>query len=108
MADPVPSEALDALPDLTLGDCRDRWGVATSNAIKARAKALGVTLRRESSTRTVWPAEHLALGDDLAEHLKKPGATMASFGRSLTTPADGADRDGPLAHAPSKGLPMAH
>jgi hypothetical protein len=45
MADPAPSEALEALPDLTLGDCCQRWGVASRNAIKARAKALGVELR---------------------------------------------------------------
>jgi hypothetical protein len=106
MADPAPSEALEALPDLTLGDCCQRWGVASRNAIKARAKALAVELRRESSTRTVWPAEHLALGDDLAEHLKKPGGTLANFGRSLTPPTDGTDGDGPLVLEPRKGRPV--
>jgi hypothetical protein len=106
MADPAPSEALEALPDLTLGDCCQRWGVASRNAIKARAKALGVELRRESSTRTVWPAEHLALGDDLAEHLKKPGGTLANFGGSLTPPADGTDGAGPLVLEPRKGRPV--
>ena len=83
MADPAPSEALEALPDLTLADCCQRWEVSSRNAIKARAKALGVELRRESSTRTVWPAEHLTLGDELAKHLKKPGGTLANF-RKLT------------------------
>jgi len=106
MAEPAPSEALEALPDLTLGDCCQRWGVASRNAIKARAKALGVELRRESSTRTVWPSEHLSLGDDLAEHLKKPGGTLANFGRSLTPPADGTDGDGPLVLEPRKGRPV--
>jgi hypothetical protein len=91
MADPAPSEALEALPDLTLAECCERWGVSSRNAIKARAKAVGVELRRESSTRTVWPAEHLPLGDDLAEHLKKPGGTLANFGPSLTPTADGTD-----------------
>jgi hypothetical protein len=95
MARPAPFEALEALPDLTLGECGQRWGVNSRNAIKARAAALGVELRRESSTRTVWPAEHLALGDDLAGHLKKPGGTLANFGRSLTPPADGTDGDWP-------------
>jgi hypothetical protein len=87
--DPRPmrdNDSPQALPDLTLGECCQRWGVSSRNAIKARATALGVELRRESSTRTVWPSEHLALGDELAEHLRKPGATLANFGRSLTPP----------------------
>jgi hypothetical protein len=107
MGEPAPSEALEALPDLTLADCCERWNVSSRNAIKARAKALGVELRRESSTRTVWPAEHLPLGDDLAEHLKTPRGTLANFGRSLTPPADGSDGVSPLAPAPSKGRPVA-
>ena len=106
MADPAPSEALEALPDLTLGECCERWGVSSRNSVKARAAALGVELRRESSTRTVWPSEHLALGDDLAEHLRKPGGTLANFGRSLTPPADGTDGDGPLVLEPRKGRPV--
>ena len=72
------------LADLTLGECCERWGVNSRNAIKARAAALGVELRRESSTRTVWPSEHLPLGDALAEHLKQPKGTLANFGRSVT------------------------
>jgi hypothetical protein len=107
MGEPAPPEALKALPDLTLADCCERWGVASRNAIKARAKALGVELRRESSTRTVWPAEHLPLGDELAEHLKAPRGTLANFGRSLTPPADGSDGASPLAPAPSKARPVA-
>jgi hypothetical protein len=106
MADPAPSEALEALPDLTLAECCERWGVSSRNSVKARAAALGVELRRESSTRTVWPAEHLALGDELAKHLKKPGGTLANFGRSLTPPADGTDGDGPLVLEPRKGRPV--
>jgi len=107
MGEPASSEALEALPDLTLAECCERWGVASRNAIKARAKALGVELRRESSTRTVWPSEHLALGDELAEHLKTPRGTLANFGRSLTPTADGSDGSFPLAPAPSKGRPVA-
>lgn len=106
MAEPAPSDALEALPDLTLGECCERWGVSSRNSVKARAAALGVELRRESSTRTVWPSEHLSLGDDLAEHLKKPGGTLANFGRSLTPPADGTDGDGPLVLEPRKGRPV--
>jgi len=81
----------DASPDLTLADCCDRWGVASRNSIKARAAALGVELVRESSTRTVWPAEFVDLGDQLAEHLKGKGATLASFPGSLPSPTAGTD-----------------
>lgn len=66
------------LPDLTLGDCCDRWQISR-NAVKSRAASLGVELRRESSTRTVWPAEHLDLGDALHEHLQRPKATLANY-----------------------------
>ncbi len=107
MVDLAPPEALEALPDLTLSQCCERWGVSSRNSVKARAAALGVDLRRESSTRTVWPAEHLPLGDELAEHLKKPGGNLANFGRSLTPPAGGSEGVAPLAPAPSKGNPMA-
>ena len=73
-------EPLEALPVLTLAEAGDRWGVSSRNSVKARAAALGVELRRESSTRTVWPAEYVALGDRLAGHLKT-GGTLASSGR---------------------------
>ena len=107
MADPAPSEAVEALPDLTLADCCQRWGVKSRNSVKARAAALGVELRRESSTRTVWPAEHLPLGDELAEHLKKPSGTLANFDRSLTAPADGTEGGGSLASEPRKVRPAS-
>jgi hypothetical protein len=107
MVDPAPPEALEALPDHTLSECCERWGVSSRNSVKARAAALGVELRRESSTRTVWPAAHLPLGDELAEHLKKPGGNLANFGRSLTPPADGTDGASSLVPVPSKGRPVA-
>lgn len=94
--------ALDALPDLTLAECCERWGVSSRNSIKARAAALGVELRRESSTRTVWPAEHVALGDELAEHLQR-GGKLASFPRSLTASADGTDGPEQLSVMPPTG-----
>lgn len=70
--------------DLTLSEAASRWGVSSANTIKARAAALGVQLRRESSTRTVWPAADVPLGDRLAEHLARPGATLRSFDGLLT------------------------
>jgi hypothetical protein len=89
----TPSEPLEALPDLTLAEAGDRWGVSSRNSVKARAAALGVELRRESSTRTVWPAEFVPLGDRLAEHLQH-GGTLASFPGakpSLPAPTDSSD-----------------
>lgn len=89
----TPSEPLEALPDLTLAEAGERWGVSSRNSVKARAAALGVELRRESSTRTVWPAEFVPLGDQLAEHLQT-GGTLASFPgsvASLTAPTDSSD-----------------
>lgn len=106
MAGSSPSESLEALPDLTLAQCCERWGVNSRNSVKARAKALGVELRRESSTRTVWPSEHLPLGDDLAEHLREQGGTLASFGRSLTALADGTEKGGALAPETRKARPL--
>lgn len=59
MTDPAP---LEALPDLTLAEAGDRWRVSSRNSVKARVAALGVELRRESSTCSVWPAEYVPLG----------------------------------------------
>ena len=87
------SEPLEAVPDLTLAEAGERWGVSSRNSVKARAAALGVELRRESSTRTIWPAEFVPLGDQLAEHLQA-GGTLASFPgslASLTAPTDSSD-----------------
>jgi hypothetical protein len=89
-----------ALPDLTLGDCADRWQISR-NAIKSRAHALGVELRRESSTRTVWPAEFVPLGDELAEHLKRPKATLANYSGPRLEPLPAA----PLAAPERRSVP---
>ena len=89
-----------ALPDLTLGDCADRWQISR-NSIKARAVALGVQLRRESSTRTVWPGEHLDLGDALHKHLQRPKATLANYGGPRLDPLPAA----PLAAPEKRSLP---
>jgi hypothetical protein len=69
-------------PDLTLQECCDRWGVSSRNSVKARAAALGVELRRESSTRTVWPRDDVPLGDELHQHLEA-GGTMRDFPGAL-------------------------
>lgn len=87
--------------DLTLADCCDRWGISR-NAVKSRAAALGVELRRESSTRTVWPGEDLDVGDRLHEHLRR-GGTLANFPESLPSPAASSDRRSAASLAPAGG-----
>jgi hypothetical protein len=72
-------------PDLTLQECCERWSVSSRNSVKARAAALGVELRRESSTRTVWPREDVPLGDELHEHLQT-GGTLRDFPGALPQP----------------------
>ncbi len=110
-----PPTPLEGVPDLTLAECCQRWGVNSRNSVKARAAALGVELRRESSTRTVWPAEWLPLGDELQEHLSG-GGKLADFPGSVTALAGGSDGTTPEAQplaprsaglsvtAPSDGL----
>jgi hypothetical protein len=78
-------------PDLPLGDRCSRWGISR-NAVKSRAAALGVELVRESSTRTVWPAEFISLGDQLPQHLQSKGCTLANFPASV--PPASATSDG--------------
>lgn len=73
-------------PDLTLQECCDRWGITSRNSVKARAAALGVELRRESSTRTVWPRDDVPLGDELDQHLTA-GGTMRDFPGALPKPS---------------------
>jgi hypothetical protein len=79
MTQPTP----EALPDLTLRQCMDRWAIRSPNAVKARAASLGVQLCRQSSTRTVWPAADLPLGDRLNDHLQQPGANLRNFPEAL-------------------------
>lgn len=74
-------------PDLTLQECCERWGVSSRNSVKSRAAALGVELRRESSTRTVWPRDDVPLGDELDRHLKT-GGTLRDFPGALPLPSD--------------------
>jgi len=108
-----PEAAVHATVDLTLAECCERWGISR-NAVKARAAALGVELRRESSTRTVWPGEDVPLGDRLHRHLKQ-GGTLASFpealpppgattDRSVASPTGSTDRRGALSVASPGGI----
>jgi hypothetical protein len=85
-------ELEEVQPDVSIADLERRWGISR-NALKARAKALGVELQRKGPTLTVWPGDRVGDGDRLDEHCKAGGA-LASFpgavGRHLAvTPQDG-------------------
>lgn len=86
-------------PDLTLQECCERWGISSRNSVKSRAAALGVALRRESSTRTVWPREDVPLGDELHEHLQG-GGTLRDFPGALPQQS----KPAPITTAPAASL----
>ena len=86
-------------PDLTLQECCERWGISSRNSVKSRAAALGVALRRESSTRTVWPREDVPLGDELHEHLQG-GGTLRDFPGALPQQS----KPAPITTAPEGSL----
>jgi hypothetical protein len=73
------------LPDVPLRDLEQRWGLSR-NGLKARARALGVELKRVSSTLTTWPGDFVDLGDQLDDHLKA-GKPMGTF--PALAPTDG-------------------
>ena len=66
-----------SLPDVSLKDLEAKWGLSR-NGLKARARALGVELKRVSSTLTTWPGDFVDLGDQLDDHLKA-GRPMGTF-----------------------------
>ncbi|MEY4359103.1 MAG: hypothetical protein RLZZ631_589 [Cyanobacteriota bacterium] len=70
-------ELEEVTPDESIADLEKRWGISR-NALKARAKALGVELIRKGPTLTVWPGDRIAEADRLDAHLKAGGA-MAGF-----------------------------
>ena len=83
-------ELEEVLPDISIAELEKRWGISR-NALKARAKALGVELQRKGPTLTVWPGDRVADGDRLDAHCKAGGA-MASFpGTVAVTPQGGSD-----------------
>jgi hypothetical protein len=70
-------ELEEVTPDASIADLEKRWGISR-NALKARAKALGVELIRKGPTLTVWCGDRIAEADRLDAHLKAGGA-MAAF-----------------------------
>ena len=63
--------------DVSIRELEQEWGISR-NALKQRAKRLGVELKPISSTLTVWPAIYVDLGHQLHAHLQS-GQPMASF-----------------------------
>ena len=63
--------------DVSIRELEKDWGISR-NALKQRAKRLGVELQPISSTLTVWPAAYIDLGHQLHAHLQS-GQPMASF-----------------------------
>jgi hypothetical protein len=83
-------ELEEVTPDASIADLEKRWGISR-NALKARAKALGIELQRKGPTLTVWPGDRIHDGDRFNEHLKSRAA-MASFpGVVAVTPHGGSD-----------------
>jgi len=98
-------DATPAPPDINIRELEQRWQISR-NALRARATALGVELRRVSSTLTVWPGEAVELGDQLHQHLQQ-GGTLASFGggSAITTSSGAAVTASRGSRAGQGGLP---
>lgn len=97
--------ASDATPaDVSIRDLEARWDISR-NGLKARARALGVELRRVSSTLTVWPGDFLDLGERLHEHLAQ-GQPMGTFPGLAPKPGGGGTAH-PLPSVPPPADPLA-
>jgi predicted HicB family RNase H-like nuclease len=70
-------QALSAPNCVSIAELEKRWGISR-NAMKARAKAIGVELQRKGPTLTVWPGDRIHDGDLLDQHCKA-GGSLASF-----------------------------
>ena len=94
------------LPDVPLRDLEQRWGLSR-NGLKARARALGVELKRISSTLTVWPGDFVDLGDQLDAHLAS-GRPMGTFPALAPTDGTTANTASSIAKASgTEGLALA-
>jgi hypothetical protein len=67
----------DSNQDVSIAELERRWGISR-NALKARAKALGIELQRKGPTLTTWSGDRVADGDRLDVHCKA-GGSLASF-----------------------------
>ncbi len=94
-------ELEEVAPDASIADLEKRWGISR-NALKARAKALGIELQRKGPTLTVWPGDRVADGDRLDAHCKAGGA-LASFPGALAVTPQGGSDSSQLAVTPQGG-----
>jgi hypothetical protein len=70
-------QAISAIKGVSIAELEKRWGISR-NALKARAKAIGVELQRKGPTLTVWPGDRIRDGVRLDQHCKA-GGSLASF-----------------------------
>jgi hypothetical protein len=96
------------MPDVPLRDLEQRWGLSR-NGLKARARALGVELKRVSSTLTTWPGNYVDLGDQLDDHLKagKPMGTFPGIAPTDGTTANSASSITKASGINAEGLALA-
>jgi hypothetical protein len=89
-------------PDVSIADLERRWGISR-NALKARAKALGIELIRKGPTLTVWPGNQVADGDRLDSHCKA-GGSLASFPGAVSVTPQASSDSSQLAVTPGLSL----
>ena len=77
-------------PDVSIAELERRWGISR-NALKARAKALGIDLQRKGPTLTTWPGDRVSDGDRLDEHCRAKGSLASFPGAVSVTPQAGSD-----------------
>ena len=92
----------EILPDASIADLERRWGISR-NALKARAKALGIELQRKGPTLTVWPGNQVADGDRLDSHCKA-GGSLASFPGAVSVTPQASSDSSQLAVTPGLSL----
>ena len=87
----------DTQPPVSMKELRDRWGLS-ANALKARAKALGIELLRPSGNSSYWPGDKVELGEQLHQWLADghamslfPAVQQASGQSSLTRKSPSTD-----------------
>jgi hypothetical protein len=89
-------------PDISIADLERRWGISR-NALKARAKALGIELQRKGPTLTTWPGDRVADGDRLDAHCKE-GGSLASFPGAVSVTPQASSDSSQLAVTPGLSL----
>ena len=75
---------------VNIRELEERWGI-TRNALKHRAKSLGVELLRPTTKSTFWPGEQLQNGEDLNTWIARgnelamfPGVLMAQGAKTTS------------------------